>query len=158
MLHIETWKNNKILRTVCAPIKTDEWKKFAKLGREMVAYIKNPDHAGVGLAAPQVWVEKRIIVVSLLHDWEDENFSTVLMINPEILEASQETTKEVEEWCLSLPRTKKWYVARHQNIKLRYFDEKQKEKIIKLSWLASVIVQHEIDHLNGVLYIDKLVK
>jgi len=158
MLHIETGKNNKVLRSVCAPIKTDEWKKYTKLGREMVAYIKNPDHAGVGLAAPQVGVEKRIIVVSLLHDWEDENFSTVLMINPEILDASDEINKQVEEGCLSLPRTKKWYVARHEHIKLRYFDEKQKEKIIKLSGLASVIVQHEIDHLNGVLYIDKLVK
>ncbi len=158
MLTIETGKNNKVLRTICSPIKTDEWKKYAKLGREMVAYIKNPDHAWVGLAAPQVWVEKRIIVVSLLHDWDDENFSTVLMINPEILEASSELTQEVEEWCLSLPRTKKWYVARHENIKLKYFDEKQQEKVIKLSGLASVIVQHEIDHLNGVLYIDKLVK
>ena len=107
MLHIETGKNNKVLRSVCSPIKTDEWKKYTKLGREMVAYIKNPDHAGVGLAAPQVGVEKRIIVVSLLHDWEDENFSTVLMINPEILDASDEINKQVEEGCLSLPRTKK---------------------------------------------------
>jgi peptide deformylase len=63
----------------------------------MVAYIKNPDHAGVGLAAPQIGITKRIMVCSLLRDWDDETFSTVMMINPEILEASSEMTKEIEE-------------------------------------------------------------
>jgi peptide deformylase len=63
----------------------------------MVAYIKNPDHAGVGLAAPQIGVTKRIMVCSLLRDWDDETFSTVMMINPEILDASSEMTKEIEE-------------------------------------------------------------
>jgi peptide deformylase len=81
-----------------------------------------------------------------------------MMINPEILEASSEMTKEIEEWCLSLPKTKKGYVERHESIKLSYYDEKQKQKILRISGLASVIVQHEIDHLNGILYIDKLMK
>ncbi len=158
MLTIETWKNNPVLRTLCDTIKTSEWKRYVKLGKEMVEYIKNPDHAGVGLAAPQIGVTKRIIVVSLLHNWEDESFSTVIMINPEILEASDEMTEEIEEGCLSLPKTKKGFVSRHQSIKLQYFDEKQKVKTLRLSGLPSVIVQHEIDHLDGVLYIDKLVK
>ncbi len=158
MLKIETWKDNKVLRTICEPIKQSEWKQYVKLGKEMVAYIKNPDHAGVWLAAPQIWVTKRIMVVSLLRDWEDENFSTIMMINPEILEASQEKICDIEEWCLSLPKAKKWFVARHKEIKLSYYDEKQKQKVIRLSGLASVIVQHEIDHLNGELYIDKLEK
>lgn len=158
MLHIEIGKDNKILRTLCTPIKTDEWKKYTKLGREMVAYIKNPDHAGVWLAAPQIGVTKRIIVVSLIRHWDDENFSTVMMLNPEILDASSEMTHEIEEGCLSLPKTKKAFLERHTSIKLKYYDEKMKEKIIKVDGLASVIVQHEIDHLNGVLYIDKLQK
>jgi peptide deformylase len=157
-LKIETWKDNPILRTVCEKIKQSEWKQYAKLWKEMVAYIKNPDHAGVWLAAPQIWITKRIMVVSLLQDWEDETFSTVMMINPELLEVSPEMTKEIEEWCLSLPKAKKWFVARHESIKLSYYDEKMKQKVIRLSGLASVIVQHEIDHLNGELYIDKLVK
>jgi peptide deformylase len=63
----------------------------------MVAYIKDPEHAGVGLAAPQIGVTKRIIVVSLLHNWDDENFQTVMMLNPEIVEASEETTTDIEE-------------------------------------------------------------
>lgn len=158
MLHIEIWKDNKILRTICEPIKQSEWKQYVKLGKEMVSYIKNPDHAGVGLAAPQIGITKRIMVVSLLRDWDDENFSTIMMLNPEIVEASNETICDIEEWCLSLPKSKKWYVARHKDIKLSYYDEKQKQKVIRLSWLTSVIVQHELDHLNGELYIDKLEK
>lgn len=143
---------------MCEPVKSSEWKQYAKLWQEMKAYVKNPLNAWVGLAAPQVWITKRVMVVSLMRDWEDESFSTVIMINPEILETSLETISNIEEWCLSLPKTKKGYVARYKNIKLSYYDEKQKQKIIKLSGLASVIVQHEIDHLNGKLYIDKLVK
>jgi len=81
-----------------------------------------------------------------------------MMINPEILESSDETICDVEEWCLSLPKAKKGFVARYKEIKLSYYDEKQKQKIIRLTGLASVIVQHEIDHLNGELYIDKLEK
>lgn len=158
MLQIETWKDNKVLRTVCEVVKQSEWKQYVKLGKEMVSYIKNPDHAGVGLAAPQVGVTKRVMVCSLMRDWDDENFSTVLMFNPEILESSDETICDVEEWCLSLPKSKKWFVARQKEIKLSYYDEKQKQKIIRLSGLASVIVQHELDHLNWELYIDKLEK
>lgn len=158
MLQIETWKDNPILRTVCDPIKQSEWKQYTKLWAEMVKYIKNPDHAGVGLAAPQIWVSKRIMVCSLLKNWDDESFKTIMMLNPEILETSDEMTKEIEEWCLSLPKAKKWYVARHKSIKLSYYDEKQKQKTLRLSGLASVIVQHELDHLNWELYIDKLEK
>jgi len=158
MLQIETGKDNPILRTVCEPIKQSEWKTYVKLWKEMVSYIKNPEHAWVWLAAPQVWVAKRIMVVSLLKSWDDEAFSTVMMINPEILESSDATVCDIEEWCLSLPKSKKWFVSRHEEIKLSYYDEKGKQKILRLSGLSSVIVQHEIDHLNGELYIDKLEK
>ena len=157
-LKIEIWEDNPILRTMCESIKQSEWKQYTKLWAEMVKYIKNPEHAGVWLAAPQIGITKRIMVCSLLRDWEDETFSTIMMLNPEILEASSETTCEIEEGCLSLPKTKKGYVARHESIKLSYYDEKQKQKIIRLSGLASVIVQHELDHLNWELYIDKLEK
>lgn len=157
MFKIEIWKDNPVLRTICSTIKTQEWKQYAKLGREMIAYIKDPDHGWVGLAAPQIGITKRIIVVSLIHNWDDEVFQTIMMINPEILEASDERITDVEEGCLSLPKTKKGFVARHRDIKLSYYDEKGKQKIIRLSGLPSVIVQHEIDHLNGELYIDKLI-
>lgn len=157
MIHIEIGKENPILRKIAEPIKTAEWKKYVNVGKEMLKYIKDPDHGGVGLAGPQVGVSKRIAVVSLMKDREDENFATIMMLNPEIIEHSEEITCDFIEGCLSLPKTKKGYVGRYSDIKLRYFDEQAKEKILKLSGLAAVIVQHEIDHLDGILYIDKLV-
>lgn len=158
MLHIETWENNSVLRTVCSPVTQSEWKKYVKLWKQMQKYIKNPDHAWVWLAAPQVGITKRVMVCSLMNNWDDEVFSTLIMINPEILESSDETICDIEEWCLSLPKAKKWFVARSRDIKLSYYNEQQKQKIIRISGLASVIVQHEIDHLNWDLYIDKLEK
>lgn len=156
MFKIETGKENPILRKVAEPIKTSEWKQYVKIGKEMLKYIKDPDHGGVGLAAPQIGISKRLCIVSLLRDRDDENFQTLMMFNPEIFEHGEEVTTEFIEGCLSLPKTKKGYVARYDEIKLRYYDEKMKEKTLKLSGLAAVIVQHEIDHLDGVLYIDKL--
>lgn len=156
MLHIELNKDNPILRAVSSKIQDSEFSQYLKLGKEMLKYIKDPDHSGVGLAAPQVGINKRLIIVSLLKDREDENFSTVMMINPEILEHSEETDID-DEWCLSLPN-QRGAVSRWTKIKLRYTDEKRKTKTLMLQGLSARIVQHEIDHLDGVLFIDKLVK
>ncbi len=154
MLHIETWKQNKILRTVSEKIKKNELKQHIKLGKEMIKYIKNPDNGWVWLAAPQVWHNKRLIIVSLLKDRDDEDFPTLMMINPEILEHSSILEKDIE-WCLSVP-WEKWKVARFSEIKLKYIDHKGKEKILYLKWLSARIVQHEIDHLNWVLFTDRV--
>lgn len=154
MIKIETWNDNKILRTISEEITKDEFKKYFKLWKEMIKYIKNPKNWWVWLAAPQVWDNKRLIVVSLLKDWDDENYPTLMMINPEILDFSNE--KEIDyEWCLSVPWWK-WKVERSENIKLKYIDEKWKEIILVLKWLSARIVQHEIDHLNWVLFIDRI--
>jgi len=154
MLKIQTWKDNKILRAISEEIKKNELKQHIKLWKEMIKYIKNPDNGWVWLAAPQVWYNKRLIIVSLLKDWDDENFPTLMMINPEILEHSSVLEKDIE-WCLSVP-WEKWKVARFSEIKLKYIDEKTKEKILYLKWLSARIVQHEIDHLNWVLFTDRL--
>lgn len=154
MLKIETGMNNEILRTVSEPLKQDEIKKYHKLGKEMLKHIKDPENGGVWLAAPQVWVNKRMIVVSLLKDRDDENFPTVLMINPEILEKSEDTEVD-QEGCLSLPK-EKGLVKRCHEIKLMYLDEKGNVKKLTLKWLSARIVQHEIDHLDGILFMDKV--
>jgi peptide deformylase len=156
MLHIEIWKENKILRTISTKIESKEIKKYSKIGLEMKKYIKNPKNWWVWLAAPQVWYNKRLIIVSLLKDWDDEDFPTIMMINPEILDNSSEKEKATE-WCLSVPK-EKWEVARYIEIKLQYLDEKWKTKILILEWLSSRIVQHEIDHLDWILFTDKLEK
>jgi len=156
MLKIEVWKDNKILRTVSSDVKRSEYKKYVKLGNEMIKYIKNPKHGWVWLAAPQVWYNKRLIVNSLIRDWEsEESFKTIMMMNPIIVDYSESTNSDTEG-CLSVPG-KKGKVARYDNIKLIYMDEKWKEKTLILDSLRARIVQHEIDHLDWILFIDKLV-
>ena len=154
MLKIEKWEENKILRDISEKIKKDEMKKYIRLGQEMIKYIKNPKHMGVGLAAPQVGYNKRLIVVSLLKDWDDENYQTIMMINPEITDFSDDCESDVE-WCLSIPG-ERGSVQRAKSIKLEYIDIKWKHQKIKISWVSARIIQHEIDHLNGVLFTDRV--
>ena len=124
MLQIETWVNNEILRDTCEIIKVSEIKKYEKVWNEMIKYIKDPENGWVGLAAPQIGINKRLIVVSLLKDRDDEDFKTIMMINPVILEHSEITDTE-EEWCLSVPGAK-GNVARYITIKLQYKTLSQK--------------------------------
>ena len=101
-LSIEKGESNQILRNVSTPVSTNEFRNYKKLAEDMLKYIKNPKNGGVGLAAPQVGVNKRIIVVSLMRDYDDENYRTIVMINPLIVGHSDETTCD-QEGCLSLP-------------------------------------------------------
>ncbi|MBW7954664.1 peptide deformylase [Candidatus Gracilibacteria bacterium] len=155
MLKIETGMKNEILRTVSEEIKKSELDSYIKLGKEMIKYIKNPKNGGVGLAAPQIGHNKRLIVVSLLKNWEDENYKTIMMINPKILSHSTETEIE-NEGCLSLPG-EKGKVERFTEVKISFIDDKKKENILYLTKTQSRIVQHEIDHINGVLFMDKVI-
>lgn len=117
------------------------------------------DAPGVGLAAPQVAVSQRVIVVRLSDDPEsqkeygDQAGVLYVVVNPEIIRASKEMVDGVEA-CLSIPG---YYgtVSRHQAVTVRGQDRAGKEMRIKAEgWLARVF-QHEIDHLDGVLFIDK---
>lgn len=78
------------------------------------------------------------------------------MINPEITEKSQEMTVE-EEACLSLPDMR-GNVSRHKKITVSYWDEDGKVKTKKYSDFDAIIIQHEVDHLDGVLFIDKMIQ
>ena len=154
MLKIQTWTNNSILRKKSQEIKIIEVKKYVNLGNQMIKYIKEPENLWCWLAWPQVWYNKRIIVVSLLKTWEDENYKTIMMINPEILKHSDEKNIDMEG-CLSIP-WERGKVERWNMIKLKYIDEKWKTNIVIYNDLRSRIVQHEIDHLDGILFTDKL--
>ena len=156
MLKIQTWNENEILRQISESIKPNEFNTYIKLWKEMIKYIKNKENNWVWLAAPQVWYNKRLIVISLLKTWDDENFQTILMLNPKIIEYSNECDI-LEEWCLSLP-WKKWNVERYKNIKIEFIDDKKTKKVMLLSWISSRIFQHEIDHLNWILFTDKILK
>ena len=99
---IEKGDTNEILREVSTPVALNELHKYKSLAENMLKHIRNPKNGGVGLAAPQVGVNKRIIVVSLMKDYDDENYRTIAMINPVIV-AHSETTCSDQEGCLSLP-------------------------------------------------------
>ncbi|MBN2070212.1 MAG: peptide deformylase [Candidatus Krumholzibacteriota bacterium] len=106
---------------------------------------------GVGLAAPQVGVSAMVAVVNP----EPENDETLLkLINPEIIDTGAET-ESIEEGCLSVPGIR-GNVIRPVAIVLQYQDENGEEKKIQVEGLVSRIIQHELDHLNGVLFTDRL--
>lgn len=107
---------------------------------------------GIGLAAIQVNVPKRIIVMDLAG--EDEEPSPVYIINPEILEPSEETSL-YQEGCLSVPE---FYeeVERPARCRVRYLDYHGEERILDAEGLFATCIQHEMDHLNGVLFIDHI--
>lgn len=99
---------------------------------------------GIGLAAPQVGTLERVIIA-------DIGEGLISMINPEILAGFGEDY--MDEGCLSLPDTVV-NVKRQQSIFVRYFDKNEREKESELDGLTARVIQHEIDHLNGVLIID----
>ena len=155
-MKIETWTENQILRARSEEISRIELNKYVKIWKQMIDYIKNPENNWVWLAAPQIWVNKRLVVVSLLNDYSDTYFNTVMMINPEILEYSEETDMDTE-WCLSVP-WKQAEIERALKIKLSYLDNKWRKITVNLEWLSARIVQHELDHLNWILLIDRINK
>ncbi len=154
MFKIETWVNNPILRMIADKVTDKDFKKTVKLGKEMIKDIKNPDNGWVWLAAPQIWQGIKLVVINMMNDREDENFKTVMLINPEILEYWKKTGVETE-WCLSVPWVT-WKVERPTKIKLTYQDEKNTKKTLFLEWLHARIVQHELDHINWKLFVDYL--
>lgn len=153
---IHTGKTNDILRTKSENVAPTELRKYTRLADDMVRYIKNPDNGGVGLAAPQIGVNKRIIAVSLLRDGDDENYRTIAMINPEILEHTEEMESD-NEGCLSVPG-ENGDVDRWKRIKVSYIDSSLRPQSMLLSGLAARIVQHEVDHLDGILFTDRVKK
>jgi peptide deformylase len=107
---------------------------------------------GIGLAAPQVGVTQRIIVIDVAR--EGEKPKPMRIANPEITWRSEETTV-ANEGCLSVPEH---YadVSRAAAIKLRYLDHENEIREIEADGLLATCLQHEIDHLDGVLFVDHL--
>lgn len=110
------------------------------------------DAPGIGLAAIQVGVPKQVIVMDLAR--QDEPPQPRYFVNPEILWASEDTAP-YEEGCLSVPEVYD-EVDRPARVKLRYLDYLGKEVTEDAEGLFAVCIQHEMDHLKGVLFIDHL--
>ncbi|WP_421995559.1 peptide deformylase [Reyranella sp.] len=107
---------------------------------------------GIGLAAPQVGVLKRVIVLDI--DREETRTGPLFMANPEIVEASDEDAT-YEEGCLSVPEHYS-DVVRPAAVTVRYLDRDGAAQELKCDGLLSTCVQHEIDHLDGILFIDHI--
>jgi peptide deformylase len=122
--------------------------------RKLLADMVETMHAapGVGLAAPQVGEALRMLVIDIAG--KDQKPDPKKIINPEIVWASDET-KPWEEGCLSLP-DQYAEVVRPAEIKVRYLDETGKKQEMHASGLLAVCIQHEMDHLEGVLFVDHI--
>lgn len=109
---------------------------------------------GIGLAAVQIGVLKRLVVLDVSREGEEKR--PMVFINPEIVWASEETST-YEEGCLSIPE---YYeeVERPALVRVKYLDLDGKEREIEANGVLATCLQHEIDHLNGVLFIDHLSK
>ena len=129
-------------------VKVDD--SIRKLAKDMLITMYSAK--GIGLAAPQVGIQKRILVIDL--NFEDANSAPNVFINPEIISCSA-TLDTYEEGCLSIPGV---YldVVRPSSIKLSYRDEMGRPKKMNAEGLMARCIQHEIDHLNGVLFVDKV--
>jgi peptide deformylase len=110
------------------------------------------DAPGIGLAAIQIGVSRRMLVLDVAKEGEDK--SPIVFINPEILSTSDERST-YEEGCLSIPD---YYaeVERPAALTVRYLDLEGTQKTLEADGLLATCLQHEIDHLNGVLFIDHI--
>ncbi|NNG69860.1 peptide deformylase [Rhizobium laguerreae] len=110
------------------------------------------DAPGIGLAAIQIGVPRRMLVIDISREGEEKQ--PQLFINPEILTSSDERSV-YEEGCLSIPD---YYaeVERPATVSVKYLDRNGKEQTVEADGLLATCLQHEIDHLNGVLFIDHI--
>jgi len=112
------------------------------------------DDEGIGLAAPQIGVSKRLLVLDTEQSSDKERGNPIAFINPEIIWESEEL-RVYNEGCLSLPGMAA-EIERPDKIRIKYIDTSNKEQEIDADGLLATCLQHEIDHLNGVLFVDHL--
>jgi peptide deformylase len=153
MIHeILTGADNAILRTPSAVVTS-----FDKKLKELIADLLDTVHArddGAGLAAPQIGINLRVVVVGL--PVNEKDLRLLPMVNPVITERSVEMVA-AEEGCLSIPGVFA-PVARAKQITVEFADEDGKAQSLRLSDFGARVVQHECDHLDGVLFVDHIQK
>jgi len=140
-----------ILRQVSQPIETVDG-EVKKLADDMLETMY--DAPGIGLAAIQIGVARRMLVLDVSKDGDEKQ--PLVFINPEIVSAT-DARSVYEEGCLSIPD---YYaeVERPAAIKVKHLDRDGEEKLTEADGLLATCLQHEIDHLNGVLFIDHISK
>jgi peptide deformylase len=144
-----------VLRKVAAPVdpkrlKTQDYQDFID---SMIATML--EYEGVGLAAPQVHVSDRVVVLHEEAGVADSNGDPILaLVNPQIRPLTKETSA-MWEGCLSVPNLR-GRVSRPNRVAVTALDRRSRKLELELSGFAAVVIQHECDHLDGVLFVDRL--
>lgn len=138
-----------VLRLVAQPVDPDDvgTEDFQRFLDDLLETMEEYD--GAGLAAPQVHTSIRVVVLTL-----DPSYGPEFLINPEITPLSDDTTRSVEG-CLSVHRLR-GVVERPARIRLEALDRYGERKLYELEGFPAVVAQHECDHLDGVLYVDRV--
>jgi peptide deformylase len=160
-------EKEKILRTVSEEVKFPLTKKDKKTINDMIEMLTNsqiPELAekydlrpGMGLAAVQLGIKKRYFVV--VHEYDEGKFDNYVIINPKIVSTSEEMIYVGEgEGCLSVNRETCGIVPRHARITLEAYDEDGNKIRVRGREELAIAFQHEIDHLNGIMFTDRIDK
>lgn len=144
-------EGDEILSKKCREVE-EITEKILELGQDMLDTMYKYD--GIGLAASQVGILKRVIVYDIKYFEEDEKPEPHILINPVITSRSK-TMIEVEEGCLSFPDVYE-KVLRHEKVTVEYMDTKGKKRKINAKDIEAVVLQHEIDHLDGIVFLDRV--
>lgn len=140
-------KGDPRLRQKSVPVKDFSTPRFKKFLNHLTETMYHED--GIGIAAPQVGENIRVVIIA------SENGPLVL-INPEIVKHSWKT-EEGEEGCLSVPGVY-GIVKRSSSVKAQWLDERGEKVEVNARGLFARVIQHEIDHLDGILFIDKAIR
>lgn len=143
-----------VLRQKCSPIDPEKitGPEVQRLIRDMFETMI--EHNGIGLAAPQVHQAVRLCIAGGETDEDDQPILRVL-INPEITVLDDQDRLGMYEGCLSIPGMRGW-VERPTSIQVKAWDEKGQPIDLAFEGFPAVVAQHECDHLDGVLYVDRI--
>ncbi|GAY76410.1 peptide deformylase [Sporolactobacillus inulinus] len=160
-------EGNPILRQVAKEVPLPATEDEKNTLKEMLQFLKNSQdetiakkyglRAGIGLAAPQLALSKRMIALYL--DDENGKHYEYMLFNPKIISHSIENTYlDGGEGCLSVDREVPGFVPRHARVKVSAFDLNGKPLTLRLKGYPAIAIQHEIDHLDGILFYDRIDK
>ena len=146
-----------VLRQTAEPFSKREilLPQYQQLAESMVETMH--DHDGIGLAAPQIHVPKRVCVIEVPEMQRSPNLGTfplTFLFNPE-MHVEDSTKIPMWEGCLSIPGVR-GHVPRYQKVLVTYLDLKGKERRLEATGFLAGVIQHEIDHLDGILFLDRM--
>jgi len=142
-----------VLKTVCTPVERFDASVDA-LAQDLIDTMIAAGHS-VGVAAPQIGVTRRVAVVDVSKSklGRDRNHGLLVMVNPEILEREGQET--MREGCMSVPDYT-GNVSRAESIVVQFLDRAGEERVIRATGFEAVAIQHELDHLDGYLFLDRV--